>query len=717
MAALAAALVLPVPAGAAASHHGRPTSRPVPSAGPSSALVLESQTPWVGPDQTSFALGLQPGVASLPRSQLGLTVAVYPCLSSVSGFDQSLTSVPSSADALSATPSPIPLTGLPVSPNGVVDLSMGVVVGTGRAPGSPPFTIDLAPSASQCGAYPEGVYPVRVDLVDTASSQVLGGLTTHLVYADPATGTERLRVAVVLPLHAAVGPAAAPTARQLLEDPSAALDPPGAASVAGLTGTVAAIARYPTVPLTLEASPQTVASLDASAATRPTVAQLAELAVTPSVDQFAAAPYAPVNANGLVAAGLSGELGLQVSRGLAVLSTLVTHTATAGAVGGATGDLGPWITNDGLDTATLAQLETEGYSQVVLPAASVDAPPSQGSTTEPFTVASGHGSTMTAVASSPDLASRFVDTPGDPVLAAHQLVAELAQIYYEEPNDIDPRATAVVAPSGWTADPAFVDALLDSLTSNPIIEGVTTSQLFTTLPVVTACRTGCRLTGAAAGGGLPVAAIRQQRARVDGFASAAASARSVADQLGDLVLAGESESLRPAQQADVLDNTGRAVDAQLGQLSVGGDRTVTLTSQQGTLQVTVVSTAPYPVTASLTLTSDKLLFPNGTTQWSQTTTLLPAVSGAAHTNVVPVPVRARAPGVFTVDIVMHSPAGRLELASGQVSVRSTATSVVGIVLSVGALAVLAVWWVRTSLRRRRQRRLDADEPLGGAAAS
>jgi hypothetical protein len=37
------------------------------------------------------------------------------------------------------------------------------------------------------------------------------------------------------------------------------------------------------------------------------------------------------------------------------------------------------------------------------------------------------------------------------------------------------------------------------------------------------------------------------------------------------------------------------------------------------------------------------------------------------------------------------------------SVRSTATSVVGIVLSAGALAVLIVWWVRTSLRRRRNR--------------
>ncbi len=300
------------------------------------------------------------------------------------------------------------------------------------------------------------------------------------------------------------------------------------------------------------------------------------------------------------------------------------------------------------------------------------------------------------------------------MLAAHQLVAELAQIYYEKPNDSSPRATAAVAPTSWVADPKFVDALLGALDANPIIQPVTTSELFASVPSVGICRSGCRLAGSAGPGGLPVAAIRHQRQQVDGFSSAAPAARSVGTQLGDLVLAAESEILRPAQQSAVLHNAGSALDAQLQQLTVGGDRTVTLTSQQGTLQVTVVSNAPYPVHAVLTLTSDKLLFPNGTTQWSERTTLLPAVSGTAHTNVVPVPVRTRASGVFSVDIVMHSPSNRLELAAGQVSVRSTATSVVGIILSVGALAVLIVWWARTSLRRRRQRRDEAAPDLSAA---
>jgi hypothetical protein len=174
-------------------------------------------------------------------------------------------------------------------------------------------------------------------------------------------------------------------------------------------------------------------------------------------------------------------------------------------------------------------------------------------------------------------------------------------------------------------------------------------------------------------------------------------------QLGDLVLTAQTETLRTSQQSEVLANTGRAVDAQLSQLAVSGDRSITLTSQRGTLPVAVVSSAPYPVTGSLTLTSDKLLFANGTTQWSQPITLRPA-----YTSIFPVTVRARASGVFKVDITLRSPDGVLVLSTGQVSVRSTATSVVGIVLSVGAVVVLAVWWIRTSLKRRSKRRQDEE---------
>jgi hypothetical protein len=210
-----------------------------------------------------------------------------------------------------------------------------------------------------------------------------------------------------------------------------------------------------------------------------------------------------------------------------------------------------------------------------------------------------------------------------------------------------------------------------------------------------------------------VAAVRNQRQRVNGFASAAPSATSVTTQLGDLVLAAESELLRPGQQSAVLRNAGAAVDAQLAQLVVAGDP-VTLTSPRGTVQVTVISYAHYPVTASLTLTSDKLLFPNGTSEWTfHWTRADPLIgSGSGHINIVPVTVQARASGTSRVTVVIRSPVGGLTLSTGQVSVRSTATSLVGILLSLGAVLVLAVWWVRTSRKRRAGRR---DHPVANPA--
>jgi hypothetical protein len=198
-----------------------------------------------------------------------------------------------------------------------------------------------------------------------------------------------------------------------------------------------------------------------------------------------------------------------------------------------------------------------------------------------------------------------------------------------------------------------------------------------------------------------VAAIHSQRERVNGLADAVLGTRSLAQQLGDLVLGGEAQNLRPQQQAGAVANAGAAVDAQLGQFAVEGDQTVTLTASSGLVPVTIVSVAGFPVTASLVLSSDKLLFPNGETQWSTPITLLPR-----HSNVRYVRVRTRASGIFRLDVSLRSPDGSLRLTSGELSVRSTSSSVVGIVLTTGAVAVLAVWWIRTSLKRRRLRRAE-----------
>ena len=55
---------------------------------------------------------------------------------------------------------------------------------------------------------------------------------------------------------------------------------------------------------------------------------------------------------------------------------------------------------------------------------------------------------MTAMASNADLASRFTGPSSDPVLAAHQLVAELSQIYYEKPNDFTTVCRSAISTNG-----------------------------------------------------------------------------------------------------------------------------------------------------------------------------------------------------------------------------------------------------------------------------
>ena len=666
------------------------------AAGPAPALVLLSQTSWVTPGQ-QFDLHLRTTAPSVPAGDLGLTVAVYSCLSSVSGFDQSLVGSPTGTP-VSSTTSPLSVASLDTVAGGGVNLAMPVVVGEDSAPSTSaaPFTIQLRAVGGQCQSFPSGVFPVHVQLIDTRNDAVVDTLTTHLIYTQAPADTQRLRVGVVLPIQATQPASHDPSPTELLARPSSALASPSPATISAVSGTVSTIATaHPTVPVTLQVSGQTVDFLSSSGH-QSTLSQLAQLASTPDVHQLTAAPFTPIDASALVGSGLGTELSLQVARGLEVVDAATDRPAPSPATG-----LGPWITGDALDPSTVGALSTDGFREVVLPTDDLSSTPAVGSTTEPFPLTGSHGATVTAMGSDDDLSARFVSDPGDPVLAAHQLVAELAQLYYERPNGTSPRAVLAVAPPSWTDYPAFVDALLGSLDGNPMIQASTMSQIFALFPAPAACRSGCRLTGGGGTGGVPVSAIRVQRIRVNGFATSAVGMHTLAQQLGDLVLGGEAQTLRPSQQSAVVANAGAAVDAQVGQVAVEGDLTITLTASSGTIPVTVVSDASYPVSAQLVLGSDKLLFPNGETQWSK-----PVLLDPGRSNVIYVKVRTRASGMFRLDVSLRSPDGTLRLASGELSVRSTSSSVVGVVLTAGAVVVLAVWWVRTSRRRKARARAD-----------
>ena len=134
------------------------------------------------------------------------------------------------------------------------------------------------------------------------------------------------------------------------------------------------------------------------------------------------------------------------------------------------------------------------------------------------------------------------------------------------------------------ADPTFVRTVLAGLAPSPVVQPVTVSGLFQSLPGPVACRAaGCKLSPSPRRRRvrLPVTAISTQRTRLTNFGTAAPSAQQVPFQISELLLAGQSESLRPGQQAEVLSEHGPAVGAQLAQLSVAGDKSFTLTARNG----------------------------------------------------------------------------------------------------------------------------------------
>src|SRR6202020_271861 len=72
---------------------------------------------------------------------------------------------------------------------------------------------------------------------------------------------------------------------------------------------------------------------------------------------------------------------------------------------------------------------------------------------------------------------------GAPVLAAHQLLAELAQIYFEQPN-ASPRS--VVLNTNGSIDPELLNVVLNGLNSDASLHPTTIDSLFSITPVAAA---------------------------------------------------------------------------------------------------------------------------------------------------------------------------------------------------------------------------------------
>jgi hypothetical protein len=650
---------------AGGSSHGRPT------------LTLLSQSPWVGPGQP---MQLRLDVGGAPASS-SLTFTLFGHLTSRSAFAETAGGTAVGEVLATAT---VPVSSLSADPQGGVDVTVPVQSGDAPATGTGPFTADLYCTAGSCG----GVYPLRIQL-SSAGGGSPSSLITYLVYANPPTHTQRLRLAWVLPLSLPSPGRSAGAAAQA-QDSSA---------VAALGALELAVAAHPTVPLTLYPEPATVSALDGSARPRAktVVAGLQALAAQPA-HQVLPGPYVPVDAEALVNAGLGGELDQQVQRGQQVLAALHPTGKT-------------WLWSGPASAASIGALESLGFHRLAMPSSDVVQSSAFSLTpSQPFLVGVGRGASTTAVELDGDLASDMAAGTGSTTyLAAYRLLADLALVYYEQPNDLTPRGVMVVPASNGMPAPAFVDTVLGALADDPLVAPVTVDQLFTQIPTALTTR---RVASGSNGASLPARQIRQERGRLTAFSSAVGvSAAPVVRSLDDQLLAAESSQLRPSQQQAAVASFGRALDAQLATISVRAD-TIKLTSTAAKVPITVTKQSGYAVTGTLRITGDKVVFPSGASQdpgpvcrsWSETvsagrsTFTCHAVIGHA-TNAVYVDMRARATGDFRLTVTLTSPSGSLVLATTHVTVHSMSTSFVAVALSVAALAVLLAWWGRTLWRR------------------
>ena len=385
-----------VSAGASAAAASAPAQPALASATPE--LHLVNQTAFVKPGQMfDMSLGIR---SAVPTSQLGIALSVYAPPDGLSSFDETLQGDTSSEPLVSDTPT-VQLSSVSTDTSG--DFKVQVGIASGDAPAAPAaFDLDLQCAPQSCS----GVYPLRVELMDTANGSVVVDLVTHIVFVESAVAS-RLRVALVVPFGVA------PSAPLGSGSPG----PPDGSELSHLSERVRELSSA-TAPVTVLAQPQTVQALgegdtEARAVADGLVAisDEAAMSVLPST-------YVWIDPTSLVDAALFRDVAEQRQRGAQVMDAARVQTS-----GDAT------VVEGGMDQRTLQAIASDRGSEVVLPYDDI-APVTgrfAGPSVQTFGLPAGKGRTIEAAQTDPALQSELTDSQGaGGVLAAHQLLAALA---------------------------------------------------------------------------------------------------------------------------------------------------------------------------------------------------------------------------------------------------------------------------------------------------
>jgi len=612
------------------------------------SLALAFQQPWVAGSDFSLRLRLGRPTAA---GTYEIAATVYPAVGTRSEFDVTLGDKITAAALWTQS---FPLTSLSPDVNGEVPLTLRFPdPGLGKN---------------------DGVFPLRVELRERGTARVLHRFTTHIVYLPGQHPGDKLGVSLVVPLDAPPG-----------------LPPSGARRLQGFDDVAAATSALDAVrstPVAIAPTPETLSTLAASNDDR-AAAALRSLQERAAAATVLGSTYVPTNLPALLATGLAEDARAQLDKGSTTLADAL-HVRP---------DARTWLAREPIDRASLALLAGRGVDRVVATESDLQPMPAQKLTvTSPFLLSAGDRQ-LPAVVADGGLSAYF-DNSVDPVLAANHLLADLAVIYLDKPG-AGSRAVVVAGPPTWRADRSFLETTVAGLAASPITAAVSLDTVFATFASARneQGRPLVRTPSGVPPGGIAdlVTGLANARRRLDALGSVLGTTNTIQATLEERLLLAESVELRTNRQRQAyLDAVLSGIDALRRDIRMPGAQSITLTARRGEIPVTFQNRTGAPAKVVVRVQSDKLDFPRGSTQLLDLTRL----NTTERFSVV-----SRTSGAFPLRITLESPDGNLIIGQSRLTVRSAAASGVGLVVSLGAAAFLAVWWGRHALRGRRAQRL------------
>ncbi len=531
------------------------------------------------------------------------------------------------------------------------------------------------------GSGQAGVFPVEIQLRDPANETVLDTFVTQLVVFRPTEpgeqSAERLRVAWMWPV---TGP------------PS--LRPSGSASPAFLTqldagGRLdrigAGIEAGGDLPLTLVPTPDTVDGLRAASENPQASRLLDTLRSASRRSSVVSSSYTTIDAPAMLRGDLDLALDTQWTVGRRTLET------------GLGSAVDPTISApQPLDAPTLNRLrDVAGTTRVVVDATALEeAPPAdQFTMAAPFRLELPESSFDAVVVNA--AATATLVAPGSAPLRAQQLLALLAVIGLEQPATV--RGIVLGPPLNWSPSADRLRTVLNGLRDHPLLTTVPVATIFDVPAATVDGRPYTRTLAPLAASRAPIGGAEYllSRQRIDSLASMIGEGDPLVGMLRHQLRLTPSE--RTAETGRLVSlrrvsTINAAVSTLAADVTAPGSRTITLTSRKASIPISIENASDRTMRVRVALDSQKLVFPDGD---SQLVDLAPGNTTTVFN------VETRISGTFPVTISVTAPDGGLELQAARYTVRSSAVSGVGLILTIGAALFLGLWWI-THWRRNRQ---------------